>query len=139
MRTVLARIFTLAALMLPAVLAVAQGVPVAASHAVTGWSAGDTAATVQIALQVTNPGNATLKDVSLSVVPMAPVTGGEAAVQVGTLEPRQKRTLSLTLQAHPVSGAKQVALLPLRFTGSYLDEDGTEHAFPVTSFPGGEK
>lgn len=139
MRNMFARVFSVAALMLPAVWAVAQGPPVAVSHEVTGWSTGETAATVQVALQVANPGDTPLKEVTLRVVPMAPVVGERTPVQVGTLEPRQKRTLAITLTAHPVSGPKQLAVRPLRFTGSYLDQGGTEHRFPVTSFPGGAK
>lgn len=139
MRSVLARIFTLAALMLPAIWAVAQGPPVAVDHAVTGWSTGETSAKVQVALQVSNPGGTTLRDLKLSVLPMAPVGGERTAILVGTLKPRQKATLSITLQAHPVSGPEQIAKRPLRFTGSYLDERGAERKFPVTSFPGGTR
>jgi len=137
MKNTLTRLFILSALLLPAAWAWASGPPVVVTHSVTGYRAAGATAGFDLSLQVRNPGDAPLSNLSLSLAPMPPFFKGWSSLEIASLAPQQTVDFVLHLEGPSNYPRSEVALRPLHFIGKYQGPDGALHGFPVRSQPGG--
>ena len=136
MKATLSRILILSALLLPTAWAWTSGPPVAVTHTVVSRSAGGATSGMDIMVQISNPGDICLSDLSLSVVQTSPFFKVWTPLEVARLAPHQSRQLSLHLQARSATDKGAAAQRLLHFIGSYNDAKGKSHEFPVTSHAG---
>jgi hypothetical protein len=120
-------------------LAWAAGPPVVLTHTMTGYSAGDHTAGLDISILVSNPGDVSLTDLELSLAPTPPFFKGWDTLEVSSLAPHQSARLSLHVEAPLSYDKNKVTVTPLHFTGKYKGADGKLRMFPAMSRPGGAK
>jgi hypothetical protein len=127
----------LSALLLPAEWARSSGPELVATHTVIAYRSGAITSGFDVELQVTNPGDASLADLTLSLVALPPFFKGWSTLELGSLAPQQSREIFLHLEASPDHGRHEVAGRVLHFIGKYHGADGTLQVLSVVSHPGG--
>jgi hypothetical protein len=109
--------------------------PVFLLHTLQGQSPQANGVVLSYILQVQNPGNADLRDITLELVPMLPIVS-ESSVVLGIASLAARQTTELTFQLHitsPVPAVAELERLPLHWAGSAASTQEGLLAFPATS------
>ena len=122
-----------------AVFSFAAESPVILSHILTGYNKGSTTTTIDYSLHIANPGNTTLDDLTLSLVPVPPLVAKRIIVNVGYLGPHQSTDVTLQIATPAQLDSERLSRTPLFWAGKFIDVEGKPVEFPAKSKPGGAK
>lgn len=108
-------------------------------HSLTGYSKGATSVTLDYSLYIVNPGDTPLADLSLSLVPLPPLTAQGTTVSVSYLGPQQSAQLFMQVVSPALLDEDRFSQRLLFWAGRYTDIEGKQVEFPVQSKPGGAR
>ena len=116
------------------VLACAAGSPVIVTHKMTGQS--EESNTMEVLVQVRNPGKIAVSNLTLSLVPKPPFMAKRIIQNIATLEAGESIDFPLQLNV-PSLAKKEMTPKTLNWAGKYENAQGQTVEFPATSRPGG--
>jgi hypothetical protein len=137
MKMTLAKLFIFSALLVSSGLAWGAGPPVLVTHALAGSSKGQILTTLNFTMNVVNLGEAPLSALTLVLVPVLPLAPDRTTLEVAPLGPHEGVDLPLQVTMPGFLKAEELSRKPLSWTGTYLDAQGAQVDFHITSFPGG--
>lgn len=111
--------------------------PVLLSHTLQGSSKGADSVTWNFSLHVINTGDAPLRDLALSYVPLLVMAREEVNLNVPEIEAHGQTDIKFDLTTPALSDEKEISLQSFHWAGKCLDEQGKTLEFPVASNPGG--
>ena len=139
MDRVLAGLLVMLAMNLAASFTHAGESPLIVGHSLTGYSKGTTSVTLDYSLFIVNPGDTPLADLSLSLVPLPPLTAQGTTVSINYLGPKQSAQLFMQVVSPALLDEERFSQRPLFWAGRYTDMEGKLVEFPVQSKPGGAR
>lgn len=137
MKNVMAALFMLVSICFIGGQACAAAPPVIVTHVLTASSKEGTKTTLNFTVHVLNPGNVPITSLSLSLVPLPPLTPGQTTLNVATLGPHQSMDLPIQVTVPAFLNGDKISHRPLFWRGKCVDAQGTPVEFPVTSHHGG--
>lgn len=108
-------------------------------HSLTGYSKAASSVTLDYSLFIVNPGDTPLTDLSLSLVPLPPLTAQGTPASISYLGPKQSAQLFIQVVSPGLLDEERFSQRPLFWAGRYIDMEGKQVEFPVQSKPGGAR
>lgn len=118
-------------------LARAAAPHVIVTHVLTGSSNEGNKTTLNFTVHVVNMGNAPITSLTLSLVPLPPLTPGQTTLNVSILGTHQSVDIPLQVTVPAFLNADKISHRPLFWAGKCVDAQGTPVEFPATSHHGG--
>jgi hypothetical protein len=139
MKNAMAALFMLMSICLISGLACAAAAPVIVTHMLTGSSKEGTITTLNFTVHVVNMGNDPITSLTLSLVPLPPLTSGQTTLNFATLGPHKSMDIPLQVTAPAFINTDKISRRPLVWAGKCVDAQGTPVDFPATSHHGGSQ